>query len=565
MSTASAEHSFYFQRFSTDVEGISLPEQFNYPFHYTPHPLALLAASELQHYLKTQTEGVHLSGLAQEDDTQLSGKMFGVLVVKNQQNRLGYICAISGKFDNQNLHQKFVPPVFDTFTAEGFYRKEEAVVSSINERIEELENIAEYRQLSQEYDQAQQQSQNELEALKTHNVMQREKRQLLRKAYAEQLTGDTLAQHVLQLNHTSSQEKKVLVHKQQHWRKQLNELETRLLDFEATINALKTERKTRSAALQDEIFRQFSFLNQRGEQRSLGDIFKTTTDGRPTAGAGECAAPKLLQYAFLNQLKPIAMAEFWWGESAKTVLREHGQFYPACRGKCEPILNYMLQGIDVEPNPMLKNPAEGKELEIVWEDEHIVVVNKPAEFLSVPGKNVEDSVYSRLRKRYPQATGPLVAHRLDMSTSGLLLAAKHEEAYKQLQQQFLERQVKKKYIAVLEGEVQGNEGRIELPLRVDLDDRPRQMVCLEHGKPAVTIWKVIERTDNRTIVHFFPITGRTHQLRVHAAHALGLHCPIVGDELYGTRADRLHLHAQWMQFKHPVTRKKMTFEAECGF
>jgi tRNA pseudouridine32 synthase/23S rRNA pseudouridine746 synthase len=317
--------------------------------------------------------------------------------------------------------------------------------------------------------------------------------------------------------------------------------------------------------LQNEIFDQFYFVNRAREKRSVGDIFKDTLEGRPIAGAGECAAPKLFQYAFLNRLEPIALAEFWWGQSPKTEVRIHGHYYPACRGKCEPILGHMLQGMLMEENPLQQNPAEGKELSIVWEDEHLVVVNKPPEFLSAPGKRIKDSVLTRLRERYPEATGPIIVHRLDMSTSGLLLAAKSLEIYIDLQSQFIRREVKKRYVAVLEGNLESDEGFVDLPLRVDLDDRPRQLVCYEHGKPAQTRWEVVERSKGNTRVHFYPITGRTHQLRVHAAHSLGLNHPIVGDDLYGRRSNRLHLHAERIEFRHPLSGEWLVMEVGAEF
>jgi tRNA pseudouridine32 synthase/23S rRNA pseudouridine746 synthase len=315
--------------------------------------------------------------------------------------------------------------------------------------------------------------------------------------------------------------------------------------------------------LQDEIFDQFYFVNKALEKRSVGDIFKETTEGKPIAGAGECAAPKLFQYAFLHGLEPIALAEFWWGHPPKTEIRIHGHFYPACRGKCEPILGHMLQGLEIDENPMLKNPAEGKELSIVWEDEHIVIVNKPHEFLSVPGKNIDDSVLTRLKARYPEHKDLLVVHRLDMSTSGLLIAAKTMNVYKALQSQFLQRLVKKRYVALLEGIVSGEQGMIDLLMRVDLDNRPRQMICYEHGKPAQTRWEVIERLEGRTKVYFYPLTGRTHQL--HAAHTLGLNHPIVGDDLYGERSTRLYLHAERVEFTHPITNEMIVVELPSEF
>ena len=314
--------------------------------------------------------------------------------------------------------------------------------------------------------------------------------------------------------------------------------------------------------MQQKLFAEYSFLNQFGERKSIGEIF----NNNPPAGAGECAAPKLLHYAFEHSLKPIAMAEFWWGQSPKSEIRKHKQFYPACKSKCEPILmSHMLNGFDMEANPFQENPAEGKNIEIVFEDEVLAVINKPAEFLSVPGKIISDSVYQRVKELYPNATGPLIVHRLDMSTSGLMLIAKDEETYVKLQSQFIKRTIKKRYVALLDGILEENEGFIDLPLRVDLDDRPRQLVCYEHGKPAQTKWEKIEVRNNQTLVYFYPITGRTHQLRVHASHELGLKTPIVGDDLYGTIANRLHLHAESLTFEHPITREKMTITKEAIF
>ena len=294
-------------------------------------------------------------------------------------------------------------------------------------------------------------------------------------------------------------------------------------------------------------------------------IFDHTESKIPPAGAGECAAPKLLQYAYLNKLKPIAMAEFWWGKSPSSEIRKHKQFYPSCRGKCEPILGHMLEGLDVEPNEMLSNLKDEKELDIIFEDEHLVAVNKPAEFLSVPGKEIEDSVYTRVKEKYPDADGPLVVHRLDMSTSGVMLLAKSKDVHKAIQHQFEQRTIKKRYVALLRGELTEKRGEINLPLRVDFHDRPRQLVCHEHGKPARTVWELVETIDGQSLVRFYPITGRTHQLRVHAAHADGLNTPILGDDLYGTKADRLHLHAEQLRFIHPISLEEVTLKVPAPF
>lgn len=285
----------------------------------------------------------------------------------------------------------------------------------------------------------------------------------------------------------------------------------------------------------------------------------------PPAGAGECAAPKLLQYAYKHQLKPIAMAEFWWGDSPKAEIRHHGYYYPACKGKCGPILGHMLQGLEVEENPLLKKHYHEMPLEIVYEDNYLVVINKPAGMLSVPGKGEIDSVYQHIKILYPDATGPLIVHRLDMATSGVLLIAKNKEVHQHLQAQFKNRMIKKRYIALLDGKISSKEGTIILPLRMDPLDRPRQVVDHEHGKTAITQYQVLNEQEGNTLIAFYPLTGRTHQLRVHAAHPEGLHCPIRGDELYGQKADRLYLHAESLEFVHPVTKEIIFVEKKSNF
>lgn len=259
------------------------------------------------------------------------------------------------------------------------------------------------------------------------------------------------------------------------------------------------------------------------------------------------------------------MAEFWWGASPKSEVRKHGHYYPACRGKCEPILSHMLQGLDVEDNPMDAFESADKEIEIIFEDDYLLVINKPHDFLSVPGKTLKDSVYERIKKRYPKATGPLIVHRLDMATSGIMLIAKDKETHRGLQAQFIKRTVKKRYEALLNGTLTNKKGKIELPLRVDIEDRPRQLVCREHGKHALTVWELKEIQDGKTRVYFYPITGRTHQLRVHAAHVEGLNMAILGDDLYGTKADRLHLHAGFIQFEHPSNGRTLKFNVPAAF
>ena len=347
------------------------------------------------------------------------------------------------------------------------------------------------------------------------------------------------------------------------WKARITTLQTQTEDWERRISALKSERKTRSAALQQKLFEQFGMLNYRGEVKNLCEIFGQTVHKTPPAGAGECAAPKLLQYAFEHRLTPLAIAEFWWGASPKGEIRRHGHYYPACRGKCGPILAHMLRGLDVEPEPDRACPQSAPEL--LYEDRWIAAVFKPAGMLSVPGKSEAPSILDWARERYPAATGPLVVHRLDMDTSGVLLLALTKEAHQELQAQFKHRTVRKRYIALLEGRITPPKGRIELPLRPDLHDRPRQAVDPLHGKPAITEYEVLEFRNGRTRIAFYPLTGRTHQLRVHAAHPSGLNAPIAGDRLYGTAGRRLFLHAERIEFRHPATGDRIAIEKPADF
>jgi tRNA pseudouridine32 synthase/23S rRNA pseudouridine746 synthase len=559
------EVSQKFIRFKSVTDGIDLPDAFTFPFYYQPHPLSLLAANELQDYLENQFDANHNFGLNEEQEGLVIGKMFGVLVVKNQADELGYLAAFSGKLANENHHDLFVEPVFDILDESGFYKREEEVVNEVNATIEALENNADYLAIQAAIVAL---KDEETQVIATQKAAMKEAKKIRdehRKEYAY-FVNETTKQTLLdQLNSESVKEKFLLKDMVKHFQYRSLELQEKYAVFQNEIDALKEKRKVLSNQLQHQIFENYFFLNALGEQKSLGAIFENTADMKPIAGSGECAAPKLLQHAYNNNLTPICLAEFWWGQAPKSEIRLHKQFYPACKSKCEPILGHMLEGLTVDPNPMLENPAEGKTLAIVYEDDELAVINKPAEFLSVPGKNIYDSVYARVQERYPNATGPLIVHRLDMSTSGLLIVAKNKAAHQQLQRQFIKRNVKKRYVALLDGIIQEDEGVIDLPLRVDLDDRPRQLVCYEHGKNAVTHWKVIKRTDTQTLIHFYPITGRTHQLRVHAAHSLGLNAPIVGDDLYGTKADRLHLHAEWIQVNHPVTHKKIQFQVDPDF
>lgn len=539
-------------RFTTSITDIPLPERFTYPFCYTPHPLCILAAKEVQSYLTRQT--------AWKDELR-QGKMFGVLIVQTEHGETGYLAAFSGILAGKNLHPFFVPPVYDLLQPQGFFKIEEENISSINRNIRQLENDKAYAALSAELARTIQSAENILATAKAQLKEAKTAREQRRKE--KELNAQEEAELIRESQFQKAEYKRL----ERSWKARITTLQTQTEDWERRISALKSERKTRSAALQQKLFEQFGMLNYRGEVKNLCEIFGQTVHKTPPAGAGECAAPKLLQQAYLHGWKPIAMAEFWWGDSPKTEIRHHGHYYPACKGKCEPILQHMLQGLQVEENPMLKRmQVPSKNLEIVYEDPWLSVINKPAGMLSIPGKEDAVSVYSLMREQYPEADSPLTVHRLDMATSGLMLIAKTKRVHQNLQAQFKNRLVRKRYVALLEGIVPKDKGTVDLPLCLNPLDRPRQMVHTEHGKPAITDYQVLERLDGkRTRIVFYPRTGRTHQLRIHAAHPLGLHCPIIGDELYGEKADRLYLHAEYLEFTHPITGETVRITKEAEF
>jgi tRNA pseudouridine32 synthase/23S rRNA pseudouridine746 synthase len=547
-----------------NINGITLPERFTFPFFYEPHPLTVIAATQLQHYLENQTELNHNFGLTKHQRGLVIGKMFGVLVVQDAEGKVGYLSAFSGKLAGSNDHPKFVPPVFDMLLEDSFFLKEQYILNSINDEVKTIESNKTYTKLQNDLERFLNESAKETDILKKQLKVNKDSRKKLREEQKQLLNARHFIRLEAYLIKHSLNEKHQFRVLSDYWKNLIDETRLAMADYNETIEALKKERKEKSAALQHQLFEQYSFLNKEGKSKSLHAIFSATVFGKPPAAAGECATPKLLQYAFLHGFKPLAMAEFWWGAPPKSEIRRHGQYYPACTGKCKPILEHMLEGIEMDENLLLKNLGEGKKLEIIYEDDSFVVVNKPAELLSVPGIAIQDSVYTRLKAVFG-GIEPLIIHRLDMATSGLLVVAKTKEAHKNIQRQFIKRTVTKRYAALLCKVITGEEGQISLPLRGDLDNRPSQLVCFEFGKKAVTNWKVIERTETTTKVHFWPLTGRTHQLRMHAAHELGLNAPIVGDELYGTASNRLDLHAAYLEFVHPVTNKPVRFEVKEEF
>lgn len=542
-------------RFETEIEGIEVPARLNNPFEYAPHPLAQLAAEQVKRYVAKH----------QEWHEELErGKMLGVLVVHDGDGQLGFLAAYSGILSGSNNHEYFVPAVYDLLLPDGEFKKGEAQISAINTQIAHLQASSALTEARRELHMAEDEKTAAIDAYKQTMSEAKALREVRR---AE--------------GGLSAEEEKALIAESQFQKAELKRLRLRHEAIIAEkkkevdgitdeILALKARRKSMSEALQERIFRLFVVSNANGEQLDLMDVFATFYQCNPTlqaslippSGSGECCAPKLLQYAFSHQLKPLCIAEFWWGNSPAQEVRHHGHYYGACLSKCRPILSHMLKGVDVErqqPEIPVMSLADA----IIYEDQWLVVANKPAGMLTVPGRLHDGSLQTRLSEKMGM---PLKAvHRLDMSTSGLVILAKTDDVYTAMQSEFANRNIKKRYIALLDGIVKTEDGIIDLPLRPDIDDRPRQMVDHEHGKRAITHFEVIQRTDGRTRIAFYPNTGRTHQLRVHASHNEGLGCPIVGDMLYGRASTRLMLHAESISFTHPITKEAVTFKAPLPF
>ena len=569
---------------------IPSPRQFTYPFCYDVDPLAEAASLELQRYIADADLMSTEKGC---------GKMFGVLVVEYEDeegaSQRGFLAAYSGLLGGRNDWPYFVPPVFDAQQPDGHFKRTEREISAINHEIAAIEHDPEYLQSVAQHEQTKKRLQAEVDAFKAEVDAAKVRRDARRKS------GEPL----------SKEEQAEMIRESQFMKAELRRRRKAMEQADSTLNtqhsiflkSLQRKRKQMSDELQRWLFSCYRMLNAKGEERDLIDIFREYTHAMPPAGAGDCCAPKLLQYAYQHHLRPVCMAEFWWGESPASEIRHHLHYYPACRSKCLPILTHMLKGLDVAPNPLAKK-RHTAEPRVLYADEYIMVVDKPAGMLSVPGKaesvrsefsdsaniSVEEYFANNSKLKIQNSKFLKAAHRLDMDTSGLLVLARTEEAYVELQRQFASRETVKRYEAVLSGVPTQNSSTqpsgcleaISLPLIADINDRPRQRVDMEHGKPALTLYNIVEvravdantavayttkKVDKgRTLIHLYPKTGRTHQLRVHCAHPLGLACPILGDPLYGIeRADRMYLHAAELTFRHPVTGETMHFLSPSGF
>jgi tRNA pseudouridine32 synthase/23S rRNA pseudouridine746 synthase len=540
-----------------------LPARLPSPFAAAPHPLARRAADEL------------VAALADRPPDPTGGKMFGVLVVEDAAGRLGYLRAFSGMLHGGWDAPGFVPPAFDAAARAAFWPAGEAALGVLAARIAALE--AEAAPPREELAVLDARIAAEAAALRERHAANRAARHAAREAGAEAAARAALDR----ASRADGAEQRA---QRAAHRAEREPVAARVAVAEAALAAVEHERAELSRGLLERLQDTYELADARGVRRSLRALFAPAP---PPGGAGDCAAPKLLAHAYREGLRPIAFAELWWGPPPLAGVRHAGRFYPACRGKCGPILAHMLGGLDAEPppvfgadgvsvvaaDPVVAATTSPDSLRIIYEDAWLVVADKPAGLLTVPGRARElaDCLLARLRARYPEHPDLLVAHRLDLDTSGLVVAAKDRATHAALQRLFASRRIDKRYDAVIEGAPPGDHGVVDLPLRVDLDDRPRQIHDPVHGKPAVTEWRVVARlAGGRTRVALVPHTGRTHQLRVHAAHPLGLDAPIAGDRLYGRApasagigADPgpLLLRAVSLAFEHPATGRAIHLTA----
>lgn len=523
------------------------PERFTYPFCYTPHPLCLAAAQQLRTYLEGQDRWA---------EELSAGKMMGVLVVRHQGER-GFLAAFSGTLGGQTRQEYFVPPVFDLMSPGNHFQLEQDHITAMNARLTALQGEKKGMRCRLQLDDLLRQRDCELQAMHTEAEQAKSRRQALR----QMLPPEELAAKEPEMVRESQFQKAELRRATKRWNQLIEEAEAPLRTIIEEEKALATERKRRSEALQRWLFDQYDLLNAKGERRTVSRIFGSAI---PPSGTGDCCGPKLLQAAYAWGMTPICMGEFWIGRSPADEVRLDGHFYPACHSRCLPVLTHMTRGLALDSNPLAEAYQSVLDrFSIQYADSSIVVVRKPQGMLSVPGKNGLPSVLDLLRQQFPLAAGPLLVHRLDMDTSGLLVAALTEEAHRHLQRQFLMREVEKTYVAILEKPLPvGQSGEISLPLRPDIDDRPRQMADYKHGKSALTRYRVTDCSNGHARIELHPMSGRTHQLRVHCAHPLGLDNPIVGDRLYGHTARRLMLHAQELAFTHPTSGERMHFSWE---
>lgn len=539
----------------------------NNPFDYRPDEECEKAFSELLVRLDALKESPN-PGDVRFCRELAAGKMLGVIIAEDADGNRHTFYAFSGQIGEDGFNfPGFVAPVFDYLQPDGYFKTREREISQMNMEIRNYEKGT-LRDITDRYEKEKFKRDREIEQFKA--VCRLSKRERLRRRGERALSNDEEAALIRQ----SQYEKAELHRLKKRVKDELAPYAEELKRAQNHLASLKEKRRRDSETLQQWLFDNFLLLNARGERRSLSEIFASTPMGIPPSGAGECCAPKLLQSAYVQGMRPISIAEYWYGASKEGEVRIHGHHYPACRGKCGPVLGWMLQGLEVTP-PLGEEHSVTvrKEPEVVFENEWFCVVEKPSGMLSVPGRREKESVQKWLEERYGAEKEVKVAHRLDQDTSGMIVATFGDEAYRQMQRLFATRQIKKRYVAVLEGDYKEmglpEKGIISLPLSPDWFDRPRQRVDFENGKETITEYEFLDVCEGRSKVAFYPLTGRTHQLRVHAASPHGLQMPIVGDRLYGTSGsnptERLHLHANQISFTFPLDNTSYSFESDSKY
>lgn len=490
--------------------------------------------------------------LANDEVYSREGKMYGILLVEMADGEQRILKAFSGLLNGCSIVAGWVPPIPGRDEVAIDEARTLADLDTIKQELITLKQLParqQYEKLSDEFEQ-------QLQQMSDRHRDRKQQRHTQRHLFNTTLTGEALTTALEQLEAESRRDG---IERRKFKRQRDEQLQPlkQIIDIaDIRIGELKQQRKQLSRQLQAQMHAAYSMMNFFGQSRSLQQLIP---EGLPT-GTGDCCAPKLLHYAATHNLKPLAMAEFWWGPSSVNQDKIQGEFYGACVERCQPLMGFLLSGL--QPHP----PGE---IPILYEDEWLIVVNKPPGLLSVPGRyrETQDSVLSRLRHVLPDGIALTPVHRLDQQTSGILLLARDRQTYRQLSQQFQQRQVHKIYEAVLTGTINTNQGVIELPLWGNPQNRPYQQVNWQYGKPSLTKYQVISKQANYTRIEFIPLTGRTHQLRVHAADPTGLGIPILGDRLYGCSAEasRLHLHARELSFDHPQLGKRLHLQTKTPF
>lgn len=536
-----------FKAFAKELQSLR-PEKFDYPFYYSPKELALKASHELMDDLENKPL---------DHDFEKIGKMFGVLICEKDQV-VGYLKAFSGVLQNSLKPKDFVPHLYDELLNREQIENEKDEINQLTQKITVLEK-EDHSLIIKNLDDKIALIEKELIAFKSLLKEKKKKRKKIREQNKESQDFITLEKELIKESLSDKHELKLY---SQEKLKKIELIQAQKDELTQELTSLKKERAQRSHQLHKVIYESYELLNIHGEKKELIHLF----DGDfPPAGTADCALPKLLQYAYKNGYRPLGFAEFWWGAPHRAQIRKHKNFYHACTGKCKPIMEHMLLDIPMEENPITNFSSKNLDFEIFYQDEDVILVDKPSGLLSVPGTVIKDSVYTRIKAAHPEYEGPIIIHRLDQDTSGIMILAKNESSYHHLQKQFMQRGIKKRYTALLDGTIEKVNGTIDLPLRLDLENRPMQLVDVDNGKKALTDYEVINVVKNKTLIHFYPKTGRTHQLRMHSAHHLGLNAPIIGDDFYGQKNSRLHLHASKIEFTHPRTNEKMVFEREIDF